>query len=709
MMMRIGLHARFWLMVSAALLISLLLGLLAWRQHLAGIERLARASGEAIHAAGVDSEQRRALSIAQMIADAVVNPVYYFDLIALGEVAESALAQPGVAYVLIYDVDGRILHDGSVDIARFGQRMGDDLAEASLKARAPLLQVEDAVIDATAPIRLGRERIGGVRVGISMLAPQTFERDAVGIIATQGTSLQRHLARLALMLVACLLILAVLLAWWLLRYLVAPIQRLAAATQQVGEGDYEPIPGASDRRDELGELERGFSRMVENLRQHDQAIRQLAFGDSLTGLPNRAAFRSVLDAAIERARREGEQVALLFLDLDEFKRINDSLGHDAGDEAIVEFAARIRRVSGAMTEDPIELGRFGGDEFAAILSGKDIHERSGHLAKALLAELSQPIMLDDRPVTLAASIGISIYPRDTSGADGLLKNADIAMYRAKLDGKNCYRFYTRDMEDVVARQMRMEQDLHLALERGELLVYYQPIHSIQSRQLVGVEALVRWNHPEHGLLEPESFIPVAEQTGQVEALGRFVLNTACRDVAGWPEAFRGCSLSVNVSVRQLQRADLPVVVETALQRSGLAADRLHLEFTETAMLENESEAIRVATRMRALGVGIWLDDFGTGFSGLSQLRRVPVDGVKIDRSFVADMLDDPGDLALTAAIIAMAHSLGIVVTAEGVEHEQQYAALKARGCDNVQGYWLGRPVPSDAFVRQHLEGCISPG
>ena len=698
MMMRTGLYTRFWLIVLAVMLVCLVLSVVAWRQQVAGIERLAQASGRAIHEAGENSERQRALGVAQLVADAAVNPLYYFDLVALGEITSSTLAQPGIAYVLIYDNDGRIVHDGSRDIVRFGQRMGDDLAGASITAREPLLQMDDGLVDATVPVWLGKERIGGVRVGISLVAPLAFERDAVTAIEAQGLRLQRHLARLGLLLLGCILVLTLVLGWWLSRYLVAPIRRLANAAQRIEQGDFATDQIPARRSDELSTLEQAFVHMAQSLRQRDQAIRRLAFDDGLTGLPNRTSFRQVLDARIKQIDQDGGQLALLFIDLDEFKRINDTLGHDIGDEAIVEFASRIRRVAETQAQNSIELARFGGDEFVAILAGEKAHERSAHLAKALLAELRQPVTLGGRSIALAASIGISLYPQDASHAAGLLKKADIAMYRAKLDGKNCHRFYTRDMEGAVVLQMRLEQDLRLALERNELVVYYQPIHSIQSRQVVGAEALVRWNHPEYGLMEPERFIPVAEQSGQIEAIGQFVLQTACEDATHWPEAIENGYVSVNVSVRQLQRTDLPVVVADALNRSGLPAARLHLEFTESAVLDNEAEAISAATRLRQAGVRIWLDDFGTGFSGLSQLRRVPVDGVKIDRSFIADILDDPGDLALTTAIIAMAHSLGIVVTAEGVENEGQYAILKTRGCDNIQGFWLDRAIPNDEFM-----------
>lgn len=699
--MRLGLSAKFWLIVLVATLLCLVLGYVGWRQQSSGVDQLARLSGLAIQEASVRSEQRRALVMAQLMADALVNPLYYFDLTLIGETARSALMQPEVAYVLIYDGDGRIMHDGSVEISRFGQRMGDALATEAITAVLPTLQVDGELIDAAVPIWLGKERIGGVRVGISMLEPAAFEQEAAMAVEARGMQLQHRMLTIALILIGGLLALVGLTSWLISRGLVRPVQRLAHAAHQMGQGNYLIEWPVSARRDEIGDLEEAFVRMGESVGKHDRDIRRLAFDDVLTGLPNRTAFRETLNTKVQMAERNGSEVALLFVDLDDFKRINDTLGHDAGDEVLTQFGTRVRKAVEKVGQGRAEVARFGGDEFVALLSGNDVRERATRLAQAFLAELRQPIEVGSQSIVLAASVGITLYPQDGAQAAALLKNADIAMYRAKLDGKNCFRFYTRDMDIAVERQMQMEQDLRLALDQNELSVLYQPIYSVFGARIIGAEALVRWKHPQRGQIAPEHFIPVAEQTGQIDAIGRFVLRTACQDAATWPSSDDEAPIvSINISARQLQRGDLPEIIEQELRLSQLGAHRLHLELTETTMFSHESEAIAASTRLRAAGAKIWLDDFGTGFSGLSHLRRVPADGVKIDRSFVADMLDDPDDLALTAAIIAMAHSLGIVVTAEGVETEGQYEALRQRGCDNVQGFWIGRPMTSAELIEQ---------
>jgi diguanylate cyclase (GGDEF)-like protein len=405
-------------------------------------------------------------------------------------------------------------------------------------------------------------------------------------------------------------------------------------------------------------------------------------------------------------RGAGRQLALLFADIDDFKRVNDTLGHDAGDEVLLQFSNRIRETVQRLGGDDAVLARFGGDEFVILVQAGqtqngDVRGLATRLAENMVVELGLPIRVQDRQVFLGTSIGITLFPEDASGATALMKNGDIAMYQAKVAGKNCYRFYSRAMDQAVERRVHLEHELRGAWDRGELSLVYQPVYRLADGLMVGAEALLRWQHPQQGLIAPSVFIDVAEQSGLIETLGPQVLRTACRDAVRWQEARASGEpmfVSVNVSPRQLRSGDLPQIVADSLADTGLDANRLHIELTETAVIGDEVHASALLSQLRASGVKVWLDDFGTGFSGLSHLRRVPVDGVKIDRSFVADVLRDPDDLALTTAIIAMAHSLGITVVAEGVEREGQYAILRERGCDLAQGYWLGHPVSNDEFM-----------
>ncbi|RBC36154.1 hypothetical protein BRN37_00260, partial [Xanthomonas oryzae pv. oryzae] len=499
-----------------------------------------------------------------------------------------------------------------------------------------------------------------------------------------------------LVLLAALVGLGVLLAIYVQRTLVAPVRLLAAAAKQIERGDYAVQLPPHPRNDEIGELISAFGRMSESIARHDREVRHMAYTDALTGLTNRLGFREGLDHLLNTARSTGSKLALLFADIDDFKRVNDTLGHEAGDEALLQFASRISRAVAALGDDDAILARFGGDEFVMLLQSGDVSLLAAQLAERLVHELSRPLNVQGREVFLGTSIGITLFPDDARDATALLKNGDIAMYQAKVAGKNCHRFYSRAADHAVERRVRMEHELRGAWERDELLLVYQPIYRTSDRVLVGVEVLLRWQHPTLGTIAPSTFIDIAEQSGLIEVIGPKVLRAACLEAAQWPLVGEGLFVSVNVSPRQLRSGDLIDTVAQCLAESGLPAARLHLELTETAVIGDEMMAARLLDQLHRTGVKVWLDDFGTGFSGLSHLRQVPVDGVKIDKSFIADLQRDPDDLALTTAIINMAHSLGITVVAEGIEQEAQFNLLRERGCDLGQGYWFSRPLsPAD--------------
>jgi diguanylate cyclase (GGDEF)-like protein len=561
-------------------------------------------------------------------------------------------------------------------------------------------------MDVAAPVMIGNERIGGVRVGFDLRGLRNDQDAAVSDLRTRLDELGRRQLLWVVLLSASLLGLGVLMLWLIQRFLVRPIRQLADAAHAIEMGHFETAHApVSTRNDEVGDLLRAFNRMNTSVARHDREIRRMAYTDALTSLANRLAFRETLDQRLLQMHGAGRQLALLFADIDDFKRVNDTLGHDAGDEVLLQFAQRIRDTVKRMGGPDAALARFGGDEFVILVepdtqAGHDARQVASRLAEALVAELGQPITVHDRQVFLGTSIGITLFPEDASGANSLMKNGDIAMYQAKVAGKNCYRFYSRAMDQAVERRVHLEHELRGAWDRGELSLAYQPVYRVSDNALVGAEALLRWQHPEHGTIAPSVFIDVAEQSGLIETLGPQVLRVACEDAVGWA-AQRGdrdpLFVSVNLSPRQLRNGDLPQLVANVLRDTGLKPGQLHLELTETAVLGDEALASAMLSQLRTTGVQVWLDDFGTGFSGLSHLRRVPIDGVKIDRSFVADILRDPDDLALTTAIIAMAHSLGIIVVAEGVEREGQYQLLRERDCDLAQGYLLGHPMPLSEF------------
>ncbi len=707
-MMRIGLRAKFTLSLLATTLVWVAVLTFGWISASRAIDEVLQQGADSLREQGRSALADRGVQLASFLADALTNPVYYTDLLTVREVARSALEQPDVDYVLVYDGQGRLIHDGSRDIPRFGQVMDDPFAQAAIAAGTPLIQWSEERIDASAPMAIGDLRLGGVRVGLSLARTE-------GILATETAGARERFRRAfsgpahVLGLGSLILLLWIVVAGWLVaRGLVRPIRDLAARAREIERGRFETV-GASRRRDELGELMRAFGRMSDAVGRHHHDIRKLAYHDSLTGLPNRLMFRELLDEAIAEFRGSGQGLALLFIDLDDFKRINDTLGHDAGDDVLIEFAARLKRALSASDAASKPLfARLGGDEFVALVSGDDGRSKGELAALSLLEQLKQPFVIGDKSLLVGASIGITVFPDDAHTSKLLLKHGDLAMYQAKQRGKSCYRFFAGHLTEAAEERLGLEHDLREALELGQLAVAYQPIHDLQTGRLVGAEALLRWRHARRGMVPPSIFVPIAEASGLIDTLGEWVLDRACRDTASWQHALPGLTVAVNLSARQLQRSDLGDRVRATLERHRLNPELLHLELTESSLLHDEQVAFAALGQLRATGVRVWLDDFGTGFSGLSHLRRARVDGVKIDRSFITDILTDSEDLALASAIIAMAHSLGMQVIAEGVETEAQFALLRTRGCDQAQGFWMSAAVTPEELIQRPRRVELSP-
>lgn len=430
-------------------------------------------------------------------------------------------------------------------------------------------------------------------------------------------------------------------------------------------------------------------------RQAETRILHMAHHDGLTDLSNRAVFRERLELAAAAVRRDHYPFAVLSVDLDRFKSVNDTLGHPVGDALLKSVAKRLRGCLRASTD---AAARLGGDEFAVLQPGISNQQDAGTLAARLIETIGRPHELDGRQVTVGVSIGIAVAPIDGDDPDQLLKNADLALYRAKREGRNTYRFFEAEMDATVRRRRELEIDLRGALLRGELELYYQPIQDLGTERIVGCEALLRWRCPKRGLVSPADFILVAEEANLIGPIGEWVLGHACTVAAGWPDQKR---IAVNVSAVQFQNGLLSQKVLAAISASGLRPDRLVLEITETSLLRESELVLHTLMQLRSMGVRIALDDFGTGYSSLSYLKRFPIDTLKIDRSFVRD-LDDVDTAAIVRAIVGLAGRLGISVTAEGVETEAQRALLKKLGCNEAQGFLIGAPVPEPelAFRRR---------
>jgi diguanylate cyclase (GGDEF)-like protein len=425
--------------------------------------------------------------------------------------------------------------------------------------------------------------------------------------------------------------------------------------------------------------------------------------DALTGLPNRAMFNERLAQALARAERYRKQLAVLFIDLDRFKIINDTLGHAAGDVLLTQLAAQLR---GCLREGDT-IGRQGGDEFVVLIEDVSDPQHTSSVAKKILETVAQPYILGGQTVHVTASVGASLYPDDGSDQQTLLKNADIAMYRAKEQGKNNLQYYSAQLNQHTLERLELETSLRGAVERQEFLLHYAPKIDMRSGRITGVEALIRWMHPELGMVAPGRFMPLAEETGLIGPIGEWALRTACNEAAGWiRQGASPISVAVNLSARQLARDDLAQSITAVLRESGLEPRYLELEITESTVMHDAGRAATALRELKALGIRIAIDDFGTGYSSLGNLKRFPIDRVKIDHSFILDLPHDEDDVAITRAVIAMAHSLGLQVIAEGVETGEQADFLREHHCDEMQGYFFSPPVDSNALMRLVAEDRV---
>ncbi|NEW08312.1 EAL domain-containing protein [Paenibacillus sp. SYP-B3998] len=444
----------------------------------------------------------------------------------------------------------------------------------------------------------------------------------------------------------------------------------------------------------------GVFAMGKDITEHKQAeetINHMAYHDALTDLPNRRLFIDDLNLGLEKAEQDQHKLAILFLDLDRFKYINDSLGHAFGDRLLQTIAGRLISCVGQQGT----IARMGGDEFTILLPEVTQESVILEIAERIIETISQPICIEGHECSVTTSIGISLYPNDGPDAQTLMMNADAAMYRAKESHRNRYEFFTPIMSVQATERLNVEQELRKALERDELVLMYQPQLQFQSGQVTGVEALVRWLHPKRGLVSPAEFIPLAEETGMIIPIGEWVLLTACRQNKAWQEAgFPPMRVAVNLSAYQFKESNVVQVVTDVLKETGLDPAYLELEITESIAMQNADEVIVTLEELKRLGIQISIDDFGTGYSSLSYLRDFPINRLKIDRSFVNDITKDNGDSVIATSIIAMAQSLNLEVIAEGVETEKQYDFLKSKGCDEMQGYFYSKPLPAKLMTER---------
>jgi diguanylate cyclase (GGDEF)-like protein/PAS domain S-box-containing protein len=446
-------------------------------------------------------------------------------------------------------------------------------------------------------------------------------------------------------------------------------------------------------------------RDISERKHHEEQLQHLATHDILTGLPNRALYSDRLEVAILEAQRHQHLVAAMHLNLDRFKTINDTLGHDMGNALLQAVAERLEK----KIRDDDTIARLGSDEFALVFTDIAQLDDVSALTQEILHSFKKPFRIGEHELFLTASVGIALYPLDDLTPDGLLKNAAIALNRSKDNGGNTYQYYTAEMNAKALQHLLLDNALHHALERDELQLYYQPQVDFRTGKVCGMEALLRWKHPELGMISPAEFIPLAEKTGLIVPIGEWVLRTACAQCKAWQMAgLPALPVAVNLSGRQFAQLNLAQIVTEILTQTGLSPDMLELEITEGTLIQNIQASITMLNELNSLGIAISIDDFGTGYSSLSYLKRFPINAIKIDQSFVRDIYTDPNDAAIVSAIIAMARSLGMKTIAEGVETNEQLTFLRSRQCDQMQGYYFSRPVPAEVITQMLNEDwCLS--
>ncbi len=619
---------------------------------------------------------------------ALVSPeaILSYDFLLLNEYAREVSLQRDVVYGVIVDSEGRPL----TNFVNRDHPQVVGLVKGSLYVKMaellPLLQSTPKLIPLRFPIVHDGAVLGALMVGLSRTQLISgFEQQLLNQFVTYSLIILFLSGTIYLV----------------FRFNVLyPVQRLIRASRNVEKGEFHQVE--VDSKDEMGVLAETFNSMVGSIHQERAKLHHQANYDLLTSLPNRMMAVDRLSYEINRARRDRHLLAVLFIDLDDFKVVNDTLGHGTGDQLLMEIGERLN----SKLRNVDTIARLGGDEFLVLLPQIESERKIEQVAGRLIEAVSAPLQLKPREVMVHCSIGVALYPNDGDSADSLMANADNAMYQAKAQRRSAVCFFTSEMNTRIKERMQMEQDLHLALDRGELEVFFQPLVDAATGGHCGAEALLRWNHPQKGFISPDEFIPLAEKTGQIIVIGEWVIRQAAQYWSKWNKSgLVSGHIAVNISRVQFQER-LAWIVGEVVAHYRLPPSALELEVTEGVLLEDHDLISREMKYLRDMGVKLSLDDFGTGFSSLSYLKRFRFDVLKIDRSFVSGLPDDAEDVSLVKAIIAMAHSMDLKVVAEGIETQEQYDFLRTLGCNFGQGYLFAKPMCGDDYERylQRVQG-----
>ena len=621
--------------------------------------------------------QERGRALGRLISVISPQAILAFDYLQLNDYTREVSSQPDVVY-------GVVVSPGDVPISSYIRGSSTSLRQrveaagpSGLVSTLKNLGGPDGVLNLEFPIIHNDVLLGRFMVGMSR---ETLRKE-----------IHRQVAVQIFVFAAAVLFLAAAIYGVFRFSVLVPIQKLIAAAREVARGQYPVVEVKS--ADEFGMLARAFNSMADEVKHEQAKLHRQANFDALTGLPNRMMAFERISMEINRAKRSGERFALMFIDLDNFKDVNDSLGHAAGDQLLIDIGARLQ----ACMRDADSVARLGGDEFLVLVSNVADAVEIESIAARMLEATSEPRELGGRKVVAKCSIGIALYPDNGENVEALMANVDNAMYQAKAKQSGSVMFFTTEMNIRLRERMEMEQDLHVAVELGQLALHFQPIYGAATRIPAGAEVLLRWRHPVRGFISPADFIPVAEASGQIVEIGEWVLEQACRCWSGWLE--RGLDpgfLAINISGVQFRRSFSRRLGEL-MAAYAIPPKALELEITERVLVEDHDQMAAELSSLRALGVRLSLDDFGTGYSALSYLKRFRFDTLKIDQSFVAGLPDNPDDASLVNAILAMAKGLDLKVVAEGVEKEDQLHFLVNHGCDFAQGYLLARPMDEQTY------------
>ncbi|GGC10111.1 GGDEF domain-containing protein [Marinobacterium zhoushanense] len=638
--------------------------------------------------------ERDASLLIKALGDNLSDAVYQQDLSSIGNSLEDLRGYREMDYIYVHDADGRIIHDGSLAINHYGEDVSSYLHPGSTSGLQPQLHWAGSHLYLNSPITAGGEPFAAIAVGFDFSAPLQIAVERAEALEANELEMFQAVRSALLLTFIILLPVCLLSARILTRRMLTPLTTLTERSIRYADGERD-LSFDLQREDELGRLGRALERMRLGLEESHDQVHQMAYEDTVTSLPNRRSFQHKLNEIMHRSASMDYRFAVLFIDLDHFKQVNDTAGHAQGDQLLREVARRLGQIlkeQRSRRRPESLLARLGGDEFVVLLPAIETGEEAAEIARALSAALNTPFLLSGQYFSISCSIGITLYPDDGVSSSEILKHADIAMYSAKQHGRNQFAFFQPQMTEEIRERLEIQQGIREAIKHDYLFLDYQPIYCMRSGRILGAEALLRWRHPQHGLLSPARFIPIIEESDLIEEVTRWVAQRAVTDLQSLLELNPAFSLSINISGAALHQSSICDFICDLKQQQNLPDDSLCIEITETSMITHLESSENALRRWKSAGIEIWIDDFGTGYSSLAYLNSLSIDGLKIDRSFVHNLIDGHSR-PLIDAMVALAESLSIHTVAEGIETEQQLALLRKMGVHLAQGFGLARPMP----------------